>query len=160
MDDIATHFRIQQFLFLEARLMDEHRYDEWLALWEDDAHYWVPCNADHVDRSRHISLVNEDLAGLQDRVIRLKSNSNYAQKPRSRIAHVVSNIEVEEADKPGEVLVHSALNITVSRKQRIDTVAGRVSHHLRSRPEGLRIHRKKVVLVNNDEVFGNLSFLI
>jgi benzoate/toluate 1,2-dioxygenase subunit beta len=27
---------VERFLFHEARLMDDHRYDEWLALWAVD----------------------------------------------------------------------------------------------------------------------------
>jgi 3-phenylpropionate/cinnamic acid dioxygenase small subunit len=38
------HRQIVDFIYREARLMDEHRYDEWLALWTDDAVYWVPSN--------------------------------------------------------------------------------------------------------------------
>ena len=44
--------QIETFLYREARLMDEHAYDEWLALWTDDALYWVPCNRDDSDPMR------------------------------------------------------------------------------------------------------------
>ena len=158
-DREACH-RIQQFLFLEARLMDGHCYDAWLSLWDHDAHYWIPCNADDVDRSRHISLVNENRAGLEDRVSRLKSPANYAQQPRSRIVHVIGNVEVAPHERPGEVVVHSTLSLTASRRGRMDFIAGRVRHHLRETSDGVKIVSKTVTLVNNDEVFGNLSFLV
>ena len=158
--DLELHFRIQQFLFLEARLMDGHCYDEWLALWEPDAHYWIPCNADEIDRTQHISLVNEDMVGLQDRIARLKSQANFAQQPRSRISHVVGNVEVEPGGPPGEATVRSTLNLTASRRGRLDVIAGRVRHHLRLFDGGPRIVSKKVTLINNDEVFGNLAFLV
>ena len=34
--------RVQQFLFHEARLLDERRLQEWLGLYAEDAEYWVP----------------------------------------------------------------------------------------------------------------------
>ena len=54
--------RIESFLYYEARLIDEHQYDEWLSLWTEDALYWVPCNEDDFDPERHISIVYERTA--------------------------------------------------------------------------------------------------
>src|SRR5271156_3346577 len=81
---------VEAFLFREARLMDSHAYDEWLALWTEDARYWLP--TDDAETAMRISLVNEDRAGLEDRVTRLKSGAHYAQDPRSRLSRVVANI--------------------------------------------------------------------
>ena len=44
--------RVEEFLFHEAKLIDEHLYDEWLALWTEDGLYWVPCNTDDADPAR------------------------------------------------------------------------------------------------------------
>ena len=49
---------IEKFLFREARLMDEHRYDEWLALWTGDAVYWVPCGHEDTDPLRQVSIIS------------------------------------------------------------------------------------------------------
>lgn len=51
---------VEQFLYTEAQLMDEHRYDEWLTLWTEDAHYWAPTGRDEIDPSREISLIYDD----------------------------------------------------------------------------------------------------
>src|SRR5712692_5476267 len=59
---VARH-KVESFLYREARLMDEHAYDEWLALWTDDALYWVPCNEDDIDPERHVSIVYENARG-------------------------------------------------------------------------------------------------
>ncbi|HKR90282.1 MAG TPA: aromatic-ring-hydroxylating dioxygenase subunit beta [Phenylobacterium sp.] len=160
MADLAAYHRLQQFLFHEARLMDEHRYDDWLALWDEDAHYWIPCNADDVDRSRHISLVNEDMAGLRMRIARLKSRTNYAQRPPTRTAHVIGNVELEGDGEARTVIVHSTVNITACRRGLLQTVSGRVRHKLRLDQGSPKITTKKITLINNDEVFGNLAFLI
>ena len=52
--------QVESFLYQEALFMDEHRFDEWLSLWDDPAQYWVPCNADDIDPTRRVSLIYDD----------------------------------------------------------------------------------------------------
>ena len=151
--------QIENFLYREARLMDEHAYDEWLALWAEDALYWVPCNADDIDPQRHVSIIYDNRPSLEDRIERLKSGVAYAQEPRSRLRRVVSNVEIEEGEN-GEITVYSNFNLTELRRSRQDTFAGRTIHKLRPQGTSFKIAYKKVLLVNNDEVIDNLTFLI
>src|SRR5215471_18146290 len=151
--------KVESFLYREARLMDEHAYDEWLALWTDDALYWVPCNEDDIDPERHVSIVYENRARLEDRIARLKSGAAYAQDPKSRLSRVVSNVEIEEANS-GELLVRSTFNLTALRRGRMDIFAGRSIYKLRRGGVSFKIAYKKVLLINNDEVIHNLTFLI
>ena len=60
--------QVEQFLYYEAQIMDEHRYDEWLALWSDDALYWVPAGRDNIDPKREISLIYDDRVRLETRI--------------------------------------------------------------------------------------------
>lgn len=151
--------RIEQFLYREARLMDTHAYDEWLALWADDALYWVPANEDEIDPRRHVSIVYEDRTRLEDRIVRLKSGAAYAQDPKSRLSRVIGNIEVAEQEN-GEVVVRSTFHLTAVRRGRMDIFAGRTTHRLRPSGDSFQILYKKVELVNNDEVIRNLTFLL
>jgi benzoate/toluate 1,2-dioxygenase subunit beta len=151
--------RVESFLYREARLMDQHAYDEWFALWTDDALYWIPCNDDDMDPERHVSIVYENKNGLEDRITRLKSGAAYAQDPKSRLSRVVANVEVEEGPE-GEVIVHSTFNVTALRRRRMDTFAGRAIHKLRPDGDSFKIAWKKVLLVNNDAVINNLTFLL
>jgi 3-phenylpropionate/cinnamic acid dioxygenase small subunit len=151
--------KVETFLYREARLMDEHAYDEWLALWTDDALYWVPCNEDDIDPERHVSIVYENRARLEDRIARLKSGAAYAQDPKTRLSRVVSNVEIEDASDT-EAIVRSTFNVTALRRGRMDIFAGRVTHKLRPEGDSFKIAYKKVVLINNDIVIHNLSFLI
>jgi benzoate/toluate 1,2-dioxygenase beta subunit len=151
--------QIENFLYREARLMDENAYDEWFALWTDDALYWVPANADDIDPLRHVSIVYEDKARLEDRIERLKSGVAYAQDPKSRMRRVISNIELEEGET-GEVIVYSNFNLTELRRSQQRTFAGRTIHKLRPDGNSFKIAYKKVLLVNNDEVISNLTFLV
>jgi 3-phenylpropionate/cinnamic acid dioxygenase small subunit len=157
---MLDHHGVEQFLFREARLMDTHAYDAWLGLWAQEAHYWIPCNADDVDVTRHVSIVNEDRAGLEDRIRRLTSGAHYAQDPPSRLSRVVSNVEIDLGSGSDALVVHSTFNLTAHRRGRIDVVAGRVVHRLVEEDGAVRIAAKKVVLVDNDDIIMNLTYLV
>jgi 3-phenylpropionate/cinnamic acid dioxygenase small subunit len=151
---------IEAFLYKEARLADENRYDEWTALWTDDAIYWIPANLDDYDPREHISIVYDDRERLQDRVDRLKSGAAWAQEPRSRIRRVVSNIEVEPPDAKGEITASSNFVLGDLRRGTQTVYFARQIHRLRRTPQGLRLAYKKVILLNNNEPIHNLSFII
>lgn len=97
--------------------------------------------------------------GLEDRITRLKSGAAYAQDPKSRLSRVVSNVEIEQSTE-GELTVYSTFNVTALRRRRMDTFAGRAVHKLRPDGDGFKIAYKKVLLINNDAVINNLTFLI
>jgi 3-phenylpropionate/cinnamic acid dioxygenase small subunit len=151
--------QVEQFLYHEAQLMDEHRYDEWLALWTEDALYWVPTGRDEIDPAREISLIYDDWVRLQVRISRLKSGFAHAQEPKSRMRRVVSNIVVEEAEN-GELVASSNFLLAELRRGKQDLFAGRTIHRLRPHEGNLKLVFKKVLLVNNDEPIDNLTFLI
>src|SRR5260370_665379 len=92
---------VERFLFQEARLMDEHRYDEWLALWDPDATYWIPCNADDIDPTRNVSVVYDRRGQLRNRIQRLKETL-WLREQAPRLKRLVSNILVE-SESPSEL---------------------------------------------------------
>lgn len=148
------------FLYREARLADENNYQEWLALWTDDAIYWLPANKDDYDPHRHVSIIYDDRSRLQDRVDRLASGSAWAQEPKSRLRRVISNIEIEAGASSDEVLVRSNFVLGELRRGRQTTYYAAQVHRLRRTPQGIRMAFKKVMLLNNDEPINNLSFLV
>jgi benzoate/toluate 1,2-dioxygenase subunit beta len=149
---------VERFLYQEARLMDEHRYDEWESLWTDDALYWVPCNADDIDPTRHVSIIYDDRRRIGHRIARLKTGEACAQDPPSRLRRLISNIEIGEAEH-GEVEVRSNfIVIEVRQDQRM--WAGAAVHRLRLVDGDMKMARKKVLLVNNDRELPPLAFLI
>jgi benzoate/toluate 1,2-dioxygenase beta subunit len=150
--------RIEDFLFHEARLIDDHRYDEWLALWTEDCLYWVPCNSDDADPSRQTMIIYDNRARLDERVYRLTSGAAWAQQPRSRTRRLISNVEVRETD--GGYAVESNCLIAELRRSRQDLFAARILHTLRPSGDSFRIALKKVLLLNNDEAIDNLTFLV
>jgi 3-phenylpropionate/cinnamic acid dioxygenase small subunit len=151
--------QVEQFLYHEAQLMDESRFDEWLALWTEPALYWVPSNRDEIDPKREVSLVYDDWVRLQLRVARLKSGFAHAQEPKSRMRRLISNIVIEEAEK-GEIVASSNFLLAELRRGKQDLFAGRSIHRMVPTNGGFKLRSKKVLLVNNDEPIDNLTFLI
>jgi 3-phenylpropionate/cinnamic acid dioxygenase small subunit len=149
---------VEQFLYREARLMDESRYEEWEALWADDGVYWVPCNDDDSDPNNQVSIIYDDRTRIHQRIARLLSGQAHVQEPRSRLRRTIGNVEIE-ARADGEIAVHSNFVLVEYRnEQRL--WAGRTTHRLRTVPSGFQLVFKKVALVNNDAELPALGFLI
>lgn len=155
----ALEREVTRFLVREARLMDEHRYEEWLALWTDDGLYWIPCNADDIDPTREVSILYDDRQRLGERVERLCSGTVLAQDPLPRMRRVVGNVEIEVADGD-ELTVGSNFVLVWARLGEQHTWAGRTVHRLRRAGDGWRIACKKVLLVNNDQEMPLIQFLM
>ncbi len=151
---------VEQFLYLEARLQDEHRYDEWEALWADDALYWVPAGGDDIDPSRQISYIYDNRARIASRIRQLKTGQRHAQAPVSRMRRLISNIETKPEDASGVLVVEANFLLVESRHARLVTWAGRTIYRLRPDGGSFKMSGKKVLLVNNDAPIPNMAFLI
>ncbi len=86
------------FVYREARLLDEQRFDEWLDLFTEDGRYWMPLEHGQTDRRLTASLMDEDLLLLRIRVERLKGIRTYSQKPKSRCHHVLQQPQIDVFD--------------------------------------------------------------
>jgi 3-phenylpropionate/cinnamic acid dioxygenase small subunit len=149
---------IERFLFHEARLMDAHRLDEWLALWADDATYWVPCNDDDIDPLRNVSVIYDRRWQLLNRIQRIKETL-WLKEQAPRLRRIVGNIEVESSSAE-EIVVGSNFILAQLHHHRQTIWAGNTTHKLIPDRDRFRIRYKKVVLINNDEPLPNLLFLI
>jgi len=154
---------VVDFLHREARLADEARYAEWLALWTDDAVYWVPATTDPAaDPDKHLSHIYDNRGRLETRVKLLQTGYRYSQEPASPMRRLISNIEVAPAEN-GELVAESNFalaELAIQAKREMHWWVGRATHRLRRAGGELRMCRKKVVLVNAAEPLPNLSFLI
>jgi 3-phenylpropionate/cinnamic acid dioxygenase small subunit len=157
------HQAVVEFLYREARLADEARYAEWLALWTDDAVYWVPATTEpDADPETRISHIYDNRARLETRIKLLQTGHRYSQEPASLMRRLVSNIEVAE-EPDGRLVAGSNFmlaELSVQAKAEMHWWVGRATHHLRRGDGPLRMSLKKVVLINAAEPLPNLSFLI
>ncbi len=148
------------FVYREARLIDEQRFDEWLALFAADGRYWMPLEYGQTERRLMASLMDEDLFLLRLRVERLRGNRTYSQKPRSRCHHVLQAPQVDRHDPAAnEYVVWTPMHYVETRQDRQDLYALWATHHLAVIEGALRIRLKRVDLVNCDAAFGSIQLL-
>lgn len=154
--DIDRQREIEQFIYREARLQDDHQYDEWETLWADEALYWVPAGGD--DPATQVSYIYDNRSRIASRLRQLKTGKRHAQLPQSVLRRVVSNIEVSQAD--GGFLALANFILVESRHGKQNLWAGRTTYRLVDEGGRLRMTLKKVELVNRDDPIPNLAFLI
>ena len=151
--------QVEQFVYREARLQDEHKFAEWESLWTDDGVYWVPANGDDIDPEQQMSILYDNRSRIGLRVRQLLSGKRYTQDPRSSLRRIIGNIELLGRD--GDDIRIGANAIVFESSQRGETIWGsRNEYTLRRSGDGFRLARKKVALVNNDRAIYTMSFII
>jgi 3-phenylpropionate/cinnamic acid dioxygenase small subunit len=150
-----------RFIYREARLLDEKRFDEWCELFTEDAYYWVPLSAGQTDPLGHNSLAYEDKLLLKLRIERLKLPTAYSQKPASRCLHVMQMPEVERADAAkGDYLTRTPFIYTETRGDESQRYAATAWHTLVRTGDGLRIKLKRVDILNADAMLPSIQLFL
>ena len=169
---------VEQFLYREARLLDNRRFSEWLELFSDDVRYWMPTRSNRyplnskaisiLDASRYeeeeisgedeLAFMEETKKTLQMRVARLDTGMAWAEDPPSRTRHIITNIEVEQTDVPDQLQVYSNFLMYRNRGERDeDFYVGSREDVLRREAGKLRICYRKIVLDQNVLLAKNIS---
>jgi 3-phenylpropionate/cinnamic acid dioxygenase small subunit len=154
---------ICEFLYRDARLADESRYEEWEALVDDDMIYWVPRGEGGYDMNQHLSITADNRSRLRTRIAQLTTGERHAQLPPSKMRRVVANIEAEKDNATGEYRVFSNFvlyELRLSSTHTVEIWPGRVEHRLRWKNNELKMFFKKVMLVHGDEAIPSLAFII
>jgi len=137
----------------EARLLDEGRYDEWLALYAEACVVWVPAAERPGDPRREVTIYFDDRARLEDRIFRLRTGKAWSQVPPSRTVRMVSNVEVFRAGE--RLMVRSNLLLNEFRAGESRTLAAWCAHRL----AGGKIEAKQINLLERDQSLRNPSVL-
>jgi 3-phenylpropionate/cinnamic acid dioxygenase small subunit len=163
---------IEEFLYREADLLDERRYEDWLALIADDARYWMPMRRNikfgeegrEFTRAGHdINWFDEGKETLTRRVKQILTGMHWAEEPVSRISHMVSNVRLIEvnpsAAEPHEVTVGCRFLIYRNRVEtETDILVGKREDLLRRVDDQWQIARRKILLDQNVLLTKNLTF--
>jgi 3-phenylpropionate/cinnamic acid dioxygenase small subunit len=144
----------EQFLFHEAHLLDTQRFEEWLALFTEDATYWVPLEQNQKDPHQTSSLVYDDRTLLELRVKQFRHPRAHARAPLARTLHQVGNIVVDD------LIIRSTLTVIEFRNEKQRLWAGLVEHQLRRERDSYRIARKRIDLVNSEGEIEGISILL
>ncbi len=160
----------EDFIYREARLLDERRFEEWLDLFTEDGLYWIPMD-ENADPENEPSVLFDNSVTRRQRVYQLLHQPHYSQIPPSRTVHFVSNVESRAGDQngqPGLSVVHCNFALFELRagdprqiglgEQR--SIVGRCEYHLRYTKAQWRIALKKVIMIDRDLPLHNLSFIL
>jgi 3-phenylpropionate/cinnamic acid dioxygenase small subunit len=152
----------RDFIAHEAALLDAGRFDDWLALFTEDGHYWIPLlGAAQVDPFSHNSLAYEDRLLLQLRVDRLKNPRAHSQHPASHCQHVLQRSGVEHEDAAtGEVALRTPFIYVEARGDEQVLLAGTCRHLLARTPDGWAIRQKRVDLLNAGRALPAIQLFI
>jgi benzoate/toluate 1,2-dioxygenase beta subunit len=151
---LITQNAIEQFLYREARHLDDREFEKWLECYADDVVYWMPSWGDDdrltEDPQRDISLVYYDnKGGLEDRVFRIRTERSSATSlPEPRTSHNISNVEVIE--RRGDLVdVRFNWHTMYFRYKTVDPYYGTSFYTIDFSGEAPLIRRKTVVLKND-----------
>ena len=99
-DTSTLRGRIEDFLYLEAELLDDWKIEEWFALFADGATYEVPpTGSDESDPATSLFYIADDYVRLRERVVRLTKKEAHSEYPRSQQRHMVSNVRITGLSK-------------------------------------------------------------
>ena len=175
---IETVFEIQEFLYQEARCLDERRFAEWLEMFAEDVRYWMPVRGnrypksskaiqimdpnryveDDVARDTEMAFFDESKKTIEGRIARLNSGMAWAEDPPSKTRHMVSNILVEPGAKDSEYRVFSNFIVYRNRAEiEQEFYPGSRQDILRRVDGQLKIAWRKIVLDMNVLLPKNLA---
>ncbi|MDB5552232.1 MAG: hypothetical protein JWL86_2216 [Rhizobium sp.] len=158
----VTREAVENFLFLEAELLDQWRLDEWEELLDDDAIYQIPSN-DRLDGTPRNSLfiIADDRERIHQRILRVSSPNCHAEYPRSRTQRMISNVRISKTDG---ALLHVSANMVCHRfrrDQRATAYVGALRYVLRAADETLKIKERRVHLASEElGSLGSISFIL
>ena len=173
-DRLLLGEEIAAFLYREAELLDQRRYQEWLGLVADDIRYWMPMrrNVKFGEDEREFTRADSDInwfdegkETLSRRVKQIETGIHWAEEPHSRISHLVTNVQVQGAEpslaEPREVSVSCRFLIYRNRVEtETDILVGKREDQLRRNGTGWLLARRKIILDQNVLLAKNLTFFI
>jgi 3-phenylpropionate/cinnamic acid dioxygenase small subunit len=171
---MALRFEIEEFLNYEAELVDERKFDEWLALFADDLHYRVPIvrnlavpsiAGEYLQGELDVSWFDEGKDTLVTRVAQIKTGVHWAEEPLSRTAHLITNVRVAAATPSvadaEQVVVNCKFLVYRNRNtDSEDTLIGKRIDHLHRSGDSWLIYRRTLFLNQSVLLANSLSFFV
>ena len=154
-------WEIERFFYLEADLLDDRRYKEWLGLFTPDIHYFAPIRRTRLSEGRkedwavskelsgpdEIALYDDNLISLGLRVERLGTGYAWSEDPPSMTRHLFTNIVPEPGEKEGEYRVTANFLVRQVRRDHSDYLfTGQRTDEIRRSDGQLRYARRRIVL--------------
>ncbi len=139
----------------EGIFLDDQRWDDWLALFTPDCEYWAPTwrTEDELTdnpQSQLSHIYYASRAGLEDRIVRIRSGKSPASSPMRRTAHILGPVTMAEGGPESELELRATWVTHVFDPRRREQFAffGTTEYTLRN-AGGWKISRKKVIVKND-----------
>jgi 3-phenylpropionate/cinnamic acid dioxygenase small subunit len=158
--DPAERDRFRMLIEQEARLLDQLRFDEWLALYTPECLYWVPTSPEAGDPRREVSISFDDRRRMEDRIYRLRTGYAWSQAPKSRTVRMISNVEVFTAGRDDVRMVRSNFLISEFRPDGVRFLSGWCGHRFVTREGRWLIEVRQVNLIDCDQNLRNPSIVM
>ena len=158
---IVNDAALIEFVYHEARLIDEKRFDEWYDLYADDGRYWMPLAHGQPEGGAHTSLFDEDKLLLKIRIERLRNPKSYSQAQPSWCQHILQAPKVESRDPELNVAwLRTPFMYLEHQQDQQEVYAGVAWHRLRCSGANIAIALKKIELLNCDAALPSLQLFL
>jgi 3-phenylpropionate/cinnamic acid dioxygenase small subunit len=145
---------VENFLYFQAEVLDERRWEEWLGLFADDGAYWMPASKDQEAAEGQPNIFFEDYHLMNMRIRRVEHPYAHSQTAGHRTTHVVSNVMIQNGNESsGEILVTSRFHMLEYRLDDQRYFGGKYTHRLKMTESGYKINLQRVDLVNVEGPF-------
>jgi benzoate/toluate 1,2-dioxygenase beta subunit len=152
--DIELQLAVERFLYEQSEILDDRRWDDWLALFTEDGLYWMPAHEEQTTGEGVPNIFYEDRFLMDMRIKRVTHPRAHSQQPPNKTSHVVSNVVIEADDAAsGEITVRSRFYAAEYRNDITRHFAGRYRHTLVRAGTGFQIKLQRVDLVNGEAPF-------
>ena len=159
--DCASPTALADFVYHEARLLDEKRFDEWYALLTEDVRYWMPLTRGQPNGETFTSLFYEDKLLLKVRIERLRHPNAFSQQQPSFSQHVLQQPRVETAVvAANHYVTRTPFLYCEAQLDEQLILAGVAYHHLTVVEGALRLRLKRIELVNCDAALPSIQLLL
>jgi len=159
-NDAAVRDEFRRLVEREARLLDQLRYDDWLAMYAPECVYWVPSTPHAGDPRREIAVMFDDRRRLEDRIYRLRTGFAWSQAPQSRTVRLISNVEVFAGVRDNARMLRSNFIINEFWDKETRTLTGWAGHRIVHSGGAWKITAKQINLLECDQAIRNLSIIL
>jgi 3-phenylpropionate/cinnamic acid dioxygenase small subunit len=139
--------QVEQFLYLQADLLDAKRWQDWVDLFADDGLYWMPPDASYQTWDGQPAIFAEDKNLMSVRMGRVLHPDAWSQRPLWATNHVVSNVVLRKVSAD-EIQASSRFHMMELRRDDIRHFAGSYLHTLKRGKGGLQIKLQRVDMTN------------
>jgi len=160
LSDPAVRDEFRRLIEREARLLDQLRYDDWLAMYTPECVYWVPSTPNAGDPRREIAIMFDDRRRLEDRIYRFRTGYAWSQAPASRTVRLITNVEVFATRHDDVRMVRANFLIHEFWGDETRFLSGWSAQRCTASTGGWQIVAKQVNLLECDQSIRNPSIIL